>query len=125
MEQKILLDKTFGANRFVYNYFLNLKSKLYEFYKLGLSYNNSSKVLTELKRQKTWLKDVDSISLQQTLRDLDSAYQNFFSGKSKYPKFKKKQDKNSYRTNHNIKIDNRYITIPKVGMLRFRDNYKF
>ena len=122
-EQKILLDKTFGANRFVYNYFLNLKSKLYEFYKLGLSYNHSSKVLTELKRQKTWLKDVDSISLQQTLRDLDSAYQNFFSGKSKYPKFKKKQDKNSYRTNHNIKIDNRYITIPKIGMLRFRDKY--
>ena len=123
-EQQILLEKTFGANRFVYNYFLNLKSKLYDFYKINLSYNNSSKVLTELKKQKTWLKEVDSVSLQQTLRDLDNAYQNFFSGKSKYPKFKKKQDKNSYRTNHNIRVDNRYITIPKIGMLRFRDSYK-
>ena len=123
-EQQVLLEKTFGANRFVYNYFLNLKSKLYEFYKIRLSYNNSCKVLTELKKTKTWFKEVDAVSLQQTLRDLDSAYQNFFNGLSKYPNFKKKQDKNSYRTNHRIKINNRYITIPKVGMLRFRDNYK-
>ena len=122
-EQCVLLEKAFGANRFVYNYFLNLKCKLYEFYKVNLSYNNSSKVLTELKRQKTWLKQVDSVSLQQTLKDLDSAYQNFFNGRGKYPKFKKKQDKNSYRTNSNIKIDNRYIVVPKLGMLRFRDNY--
>ena len=123
-EQQVLLEKTFGANRFVYNYFLNLKSKLYEFYKIRLNYNRCSKALTELKRQKTWLKEVDSVSLQQTLRDLDSAYQNFFSGQSKYPKFKRKDDKNSYRTNHHIKIDNRYITIPKIGMLCFRDSYK-
>lgn len=123
-EQKLLLEKTFGANRFIYNYFLNLKSKLYEFYKINLSYNNSSKVLTELKKQKTWLKQVEAVSLQQTLRDLDSAYQNFFVGKSKYPNFKRKQDKNSYRTNQSIKINNRYITIPKIGMLRYRDKYK-
>ena len=122
-EQQVLLEKTFGANRFVYNYFLNLKSKLYEFYKINLSFASSCKTLTELKKQKIWLKEVDSISLQQTLRDLDSAYQNFFCDKSKYPNFKKKQDKNSYRTNSNIKIDNRYISIPKIGELRFRDNY--
>ena len=114
-EQQILLEKTFGANRFVYNYFLNLKIKLYEFYKINLSYSHSSKVMTELKKHKTWLKEVDAISLQQTLRDLDSAYQNCFSGKSKYPKFKRKDDKNSYRTNSNIKIKGRYIAIPKIG----------
>ena len=123
-KQKFLLEKTFGANRFIYNYFLNLKTKLYEFYKINLSYNNSSKVLTELKKQKTWLKQVDAISLQQTLKDLDNAYQNFFNGRTKYPSFKRKQDKNSYRTNSNIKINNRYITIPKMGMLRYRDKYK-
>ena len=123
--QQILLEKTFGANRFIYNYFLNLKSKLYEFYRIKLGYNNSSKVLTELKRQKTWLKEVDAVSLQQTLRDLDSAYLNFFSGKGKYPKFKRKDDKNSYRTNQRIKIDIRYIAIPKIGMLHFRDRYNF
>ena len=123
-EQIFLLEKTFGANRFIYNYFLNLKSKLYEFYKINLSYNNSSKVLTELKKQKVWLKKVDAVSLQQTLRDLDTAYQNFFTGRNKYPNFKKKQDKNSFRTNANIKINNRYIKIPKIGMLRYRDKYK-
>lgn len=123
-EQKFLLEKTFGANRFIYNYFLNLKIKLYEFYKINLSFTNSSKALTELKKQRTWLTQVDAISLQQTLRDLDKAYQNFFTGKSKYPNFKRKQDKNSYRTNHRIKINNRYITIPKIGMLRYRDKYK-
>ena len=126
-EQKILLEKTFGANRFVYNYFLNLKSKLYEFYELNLSFANSSKVLTELKRQKSWLKDVDSVSLQQTLRDLDTAYKNFFSGKSKYPKFKRKDDKNSYRANMNLSlnIENHTIKIPKVGSIRFRDKNDF
>ena len=122
-EQRVLLEKTFGANRFVYNYFLNLKSKLYEFYKIRLSYTNSSKVLTELKKQKTWLKDVDSVSLQQTLRDLDSAYQNFFNGRGKYPKFKRKDGKNSYRTTSCVKVDNSFISIPKVGLLRYRDNY--
>ena len=124
-EQQILLEKTFGANRFVYNYFLNLKSKLYEFYKIRLSYNNFSKVLTELKKQKTWLREVDSVSLVQTLRDLDSAYQRFFSGKSKYPKFKKKDNKNSYRTSGSVKIYNQYIIIPKVGIIRFRDKNDF
>ena len=123
-EQRVLLEKTFGANRFIYNYFLNLKSKLYGFYKIKLSFARMSNVLTELKKQKTWLKEVDSVSLVQTLRDLDRAYQNFFSSRGKYPKFKRKQDKNSYRTNSNIKIGSRYITIPKLGMLRFRDNYK-
>lgn len=122
-EQQVLLEKTFGASRFVYNYFLNLKSKLYEFYKIRLSYNNSSKVLTELKRHREWLKQVDSKPLQQTLRDLDSAYQNFFNGRGSYPKFKRKDDKNSYRTNQGIKINSQYIKVPKLGMLRFRDNY--
>nr|DAE18169.1 MAG TPA: endonuclease [Myoviridae sp. ctdNl2] len=123
-EQQVLLNKTFGASRFVYNYFLNLKSKLYEFYKINLSYISSSKVLTELKRHKTWLKEVDCVSLQQTLRDLDSAYQRFFNCRGKYSNFKRKQDKNSYRTNSNIKIGSRYITIPKVGLLRYKDAYK-
>ena len=124
-EQQVLLEKTFGANRFVYNHFLNLKSKLYEFYKIKLSYNNSSKVLTELKKQKTWIKEVDSVSLQQTLRDLDNAYQNFFNSRGRYPNFKKKQDKNSYRTNGStLRVDNSFITIPRVGLLRYKDTYR-
>ena len=95
---------------------------MYEFYKINLSFANSCKTLTELKKQKTWLREVDSVSLQQSLKDLDNAYKMFYRGAG-YPKFKRKDDKNSYRTNHRIKINNQYITVPKIGMLRFRDKY--
>ena len=78
--------------------------------------------MTELKKQKSWLKEVDSVSLQQSLRDLDSAYKRFYGG-SGYPKFKRKDGKNSYRTSSNTKIDNSFITIPKIGLLRYRDKY--
>ena len=86
-----------------------------------------SKVLTELKRHKVWLKEVDKWSLQNALKDLDSAYQNFFKGGG-FPKFKsKKWDKNSYRTSSNIHLDKdtRMVKIPKVGWIRFRDKSSF
>ena len=86
-----------------------------------------SKVLTELKRHKTWLKEVDKWSLQNSIKDLDSAYQNFFKGNG-FPKFKsKKRDKNSYRTNDYLFLDQdkKKIRIPKVGWIKFRDKSKF
>ena len=67
------------------------------------------------------------MSLQQSLRDLDSAYQKFFKGDG-YPKFKsKKRDKLSYRTNQNIHLsqDTKMIKIPKVGWVKFRDKSNF
>ena len=126
-EQKILIDKTFGCARYVYNFMLNLKQKLYEYHNISLSYKHMSKILTELKRHKTWLKDVDAVALQQSLKDLDFAYQKFFKGRG-YPKFKsKKRDKNSYRTNMNIHLsqDTKMIKIPKVGLVKFRDKSNF
>jgi len=125
-EQQILIDKTFGCARFVYNFMLNLKQKLYKNFNINLSYNNMSKILTGLKRHKLWLKEVDKCSLQNSIRDLDNAYQNFFSGNG-YPKFKSKRDKNSYRTNANIHLNqnSKMIKIPKIGWINFRDKYKF
>ena len=126
-EQKVLFDRTFGCSRYIYNYMLNLKQKLYEYHNISLSYKHMSKILTELKRHKTWLKDVDAVALQQSLKDLDFAYQKFFKGRG-YPKFKsKKRDKNSYRTNMNISLDteSHTIKIPKVGSIRFRDKNDF
>lgn len=127
-EQKVLIDKTFGCTRYVYNYMLNLKQKLYKNFNITLSYNHMSKVLTELKRNKTWLKEVDKWSLTNALKDLDSAYQNFFKRGYKYPKFKsKKRDKNSYRTNSYLFLDqdNRKLRVPKVGWVKFRDKSNF
>ena len=86
-----------------------------------------SKVLTELKKQKIWLKEVDKWSLTNAIKDLYFAYQMFFKG-SGFPKFKsKKRDKNSYRTNSYLFLDqdNRKIRIPKVGWIKFRDKSKF
>ena len=80
-------------------------------------------MLTELKRQKPWLRVPDKWALQNVLKDLDNAYKRFYGG-SGYPKFKRKDDKNSYRTNDYIKVDNSFIKIPKVGLLRYRDAYK-
>ena len=123
-EQQALLEKTFGASRFVYNHFLKLKSYLYQEFKIKITYKHTSKMLTELKRQKQWLRVPDKWALQNALKDLDSAYINFFRGQSKYPKFKRKDDKNSYRTSSNIRVDNSFITVPKVGLLRYKDSYK-
>ena len=126
-EQQILIDKTFGCTRFIYNFMLNLKQKLYKNFNINLNYNNMSKILTELKRHKLWFCEVDAVSLQQSLKDLDNAYQKFFSGNG-YPKFKSKRDKNSYRTNgKTIFLDqNNYkIKISKIGLIKFRDKYNF
>ena len=125
-EQQILIDKTFGCTRFIYNFMLNLKEKLYKNFNINLSYNNMSKVLTELKRHKLWLCEVDAVALQQSIKNLDNTYQKFFNGE-KYPKFKSKKDKNSYRTNDKLKIDinNKKIRIPKVGWISFRDKSNF
>ena len=74
-----------------------------------------------------WQIDIIEQTFNST-RDLDSAYVNFFNGKSKYPRFKsKKRSKNSYRTNMNISlnIENHTIKIPKVGIIRFRDKNDF
>ena len=126
-EQQILIDKTLGCARYIYNFMLNLSQKLHKNFALNLSYINMCKVLTELKRHKIWLKEDDAVALQQCIKDLDSSYQKFFKGNG-YPKFKsKKRDKNSYRTNNKLKLDqdDKKIRIPKVGWIRFRDKSNF
>lgn len=123
-EQQVLLEKTFGASRFVYNHFLNLKQYLYQEFKIQITYNHTSKMLTELKRQKPWLRVPDKWALGNALKDLGNAYKKFYKG-SGYPKFKRKDDKNSYRTNGTTpRVTNSFITIPKVGLLRYNDKYR-
>ena len=126
-EQQVLIDKTFGCARYVYNFMLNLKQKLYEYHNISLGFYDLSKILTEIKRHKLWLKEVDKWALQNALKDLDSAYKRFYNGGG-FPKFKsKKRDKNSYRTNHRIQliVDNKKFKIPKVGSIKFRDKSNF
>lgn len=125
-EQQELIDKTFSYTRYIYNFMLNLKQRMYEYFNINLTYNNMAKILTELKKHKTWLKEVDNTSLQQSIKNLDFAYKNFFNGAG-YPNFKSKRGKQSYRTNQNIKLDqdNKKIRIPKIGWIKFRDKNNF
>ena len=95
--QKLELAQTFGCGRFIYNWALSLKIAQYEESKQNLSYQDLSKELTQLKKdpEKPWLKQVSSVPLQQKLRHLDTAFKNFFQGKTKYPRFKKKANRQS------------------------------
>ena len=72
-----------------------------------------------------WLKEVDSISLQSSLKDLETAYKKFFKEKTVFPKFKsKKTNKFSYKTkytNGNIEYFGKYIKLPKIGIFKIRD----
>ena len=75
--QQVLLQKTFGCARFIYNHFLAKRIELYKLDKSNMSYNQCSKELTALKQELTWLKEPDKDALQKSLKALDVAYKNF------------------------------------------------
>lgn len=123
--QQELIQKTFGCVRFVYNYFLDLRINEYRNNGKSLSYNDTSKLLTQLKKENEWLKEPDKDSLQKSLKNLDNAYQKFFKEHAGYPKFKSKKDRyKSYRTsctNNNIRVENKRVKLPKLGWVKVRD----
>jgi putative transposase len=114
-EQEILLAKHFGSKRFVFNHFLDKSKKSYLESKKSLSYYDNAKSLTELKHSEEfkWMKEVNSQSLQASLRDLDTSYSRFFSKQSKFPRFKSKHDKQSFRIPQFIKYADGLLDIPK------------
>ncbi len=89
-EQEVLLSKTFGCCRFVFNHFLKAKTISWKECGASLSYAGCCKLLTELKRNFPWLKEVSSVCLQQSLRHLLAAFENFFNKRARYPKYKTK-----------------------------------
>jgi putative transposase len=129
--QEILINKSIGCARFVYNHFLALKQELYQTEQKTLNYNACSQRLTLLKKEVEWLQEVDKFALQNSLRNLETAYKNFFVDlkkvKSKkgvgFPKFKKKHGcKQSYKTNltnGNIQIIENRLKLPKLGWVKF------
>ena len=113
-EQKVLLAKTFGCCRWFYNFALNLTNETYKATGKGLSRNEIINKLPELKKEKEWLTEVPSQALQQVALDLSSAFLNFFEKRAKFPKFKKKGNKQSVRFPQGIKLDGEYLTLPKL-----------
>lgn len=122
-KQKILINKTFGCARFVFNYFLAKWNNAYKETGKGLSYQSCSAQLTKLKKEYTWLKEVDSIALQTSLKHLSDAYTRFFQKQNDRPRFKSKKNKvQSYTTkytNGNIAIVGNKIKLPKLGFVHF------
>jgi putative transposase len=122
-EQEILINKTFGCSRFVFNHFLAKWNETYKETGKGLTYNSCSAQLTQLKKELTWLKEVDSIAIQSSLKNLADAYSRFFKKQNDKPRFKsKKNPVQSYTTkytNGNIAIIGNKIKLPKLGFVRF------
>lgn len=121
-KQQELIQKTFGCCRFIYNTYLAKRIEMYEKNKETFSYVQCANDMKKLKSELEWLKEVDSTALQSSLRDLDMAYQKFFKEHTGYPKFKsKKTHRYSYKSkcvNGNIRYCNKYIKLPKLGMVK-------
>lgn len=118
-EQKVLFAKTFGSCRYVYNWALNLKITAYKERKetLGNVYLTNL-MKSELKAEHEWLSEVNSQSLQSALRNLDTAYTNFFRNTKAigFPKFKSRKDRQSFLCPQYCRVDfdNGTITIPRA-----------
>lgn len=140
-EQTVLINKTIGCARFVFNYSLSKqqeKDKMWyiveEMYQCGqlpsnnwkgefFNKKNSINDIKELKLQCPFLKEVDSIALQSSVQNLDRAYSRYYKHLGGKPKFKsKKNEVQSYKTkmvNGNIKVLDRHIQLPKLGKVKF------
>ena len=121
-EQQIILAKTFGCVRFIYNQMLSDKINHYEETKQKL--NNTP---AQYKSKFPWLKEVDSLALANAQMNLQTAYNSFFRNpKIGFPKFKsKKSNRISYTTNcvnGNISIDNGFLKLPKVGLVKLKQH---
>ena len=124
-KQREIISKTFGCCRFVYNTYLAKRIEMYEKNKERFSYVQCANDMKKLKSELEWLKEVDSTALQSSLKDLDIAYQKFFKEHIGYPKFKsKKTHRFSYKSkcvNGNIQYCNKYIKLPKLGMIKTKN----
>ena len=131
--QEVLIQKTFGCARFVYNHFLAQHIAEYQATGKAPTRFQQDKMLTSLKKELLWLKEVDSIPLQAELQNLDAAYQGFFRRVKKgekpgYPRFKSKRDRRkSYKTKQHVSngkptiwVDAEHIRLPKLGLVKCR-----
>ena len=117
-----------GSCRFAFNKALALQKARYEKGEKKLGYAGLCKLLTEWRNsmETAWLADAPVHPLQQTLKDLERAYSNFFAKRADFPRFKKKGQSESFRypDPKQIKLDqpNSRLFLPKLGWLRYRDS---
>jgi len=114
--QKQKIEQTFNICRLVYNLALQVKIETYKSNKTNLSAFDLDYQLTDMKKEFTWMNEVDSQALQASIKKMDIAFKGFFNGKG-YPKYKSKRGKQSFQCPNNTrKIDwyKNTLTIPKI-----------
>jgi putative transposase len=114
--QATLLNKHFGSARMIYNWALAEKTRSYQETGTSLTRYQLQEQLPEMKRtDKPWLSEVNAQSLQASLLNLDRAFLNFFKHKMKFPRFKKKDHRQSFQVPQRGQIDfeNGKLIIPK------------
>ena len=126
-EQAVVIRKTFGCVRFVYNKMLAERKETYENLKDDKEKLKKVKHPTPAKYKKEfeWLKEVDSLALANAQLNLDKAYKAFFKGNTKFPKFKSKRHKQSYTTNvvnGNIQLLDGHIKLPKLKLVKIKQH---
>ena len=119
-QQASKLKQTLGSKRFVCNYFLARRQKVYAETGKGMSYEDCANELAALKADFIWLKDAHSQVFQQGLKDLDSAFKRFFKQEANYPQFKKKGYREAIRYPQGFKLDSaaEQTFIPKIGWVK-------
>ena len=124
-EQTRKINQFCGCARFVSNHALALQNVQYAQYNsVTFSYTKIANLLPQWKKTFTWLKDCHSQVLQQSLKDLERAYCNFFEKRANFPKFKKKGIKESIRFPQDCKLEqhNNRLYLPKIGCVRYRNS---
>ena len=114
-EQKNLLARHFGCVRVIYNKLLEEKQQYYLNHKETLSYSMGCAKIVDWKKTEEykWLKEVNAQSLQQSAMNLETAYINFFKGRAKFPKFKSKFNRQSFKVPQSFKVKDNKLFIPK------------
>jgi putative transposase len=123
--QREWFARQFGSCRFVYNHFLRMRIDYYAAHKgdpnkNGLTYHDTALALTQLKKAEgcDWLKDANSQALQHALRDLDTAYNNFFNKRAHFPRFKSKRGEQAFHIPQFFRVDGNHLVLPKVGAVK-------
>ena len=117
-----MLANYFGSVRFVYNHFLAKRKEQYEQTRKSSNYYEQAKELTAMKKTEafSWLKEINSQTLQHALRHLETAYVNFFKGRTRFPRFHSKKHGGSFAVPQYFKVEGNRIFIPKFkGGIRF------
>jgi putative transposase len=119
-KQELSLAKSFGCSRFVWNFYLNKTNTQYEETGKGMTYCQMAAYLTQLKKltDYEWLQEPTAAVLQQSLKNLESAFKNFFAKRTGFPKFKSKHSKQSIRFPESCSIKDGGLKLPKLGIVK-------